>query len=126
MRANVRENTQPEIRLRAALHQRGLRFRKHLSMPVGDVRVKPDIVFTRQRVAVFVDGCFWHGCLEHGTQPRSNSAYWSAKIAGNQERDRRVTSALEHAGWTVVRRWEHESVDESVELIVAILESRVG
>jgi DNA mismatch endonuclease (patch repair protein) len=122
MRANVKENTKPEIRLRAALHRRGLRFRKHLLIRAGDVRVKPDIVFTRRRLAVFVDGCFWHGCLEHGTQPRSNSAYWSEKIARNRERDRRVTSALEDAGWIVLRRWEHEPIDESAAVITALLE----
>jgi DNA mismatch endonuclease (patch repair protein) len=123
MRANVKEDTGPEIRLRAALHRRGLRFRKHLLIRAGDVRVKPDIVFTRKQVAVFIDGCFWHGCSEHGTQPKSNAAYWSAKIAGNQERDRRVTLALEEAGWTVVRRWEHDSADDSVAVIAATLES---
>lgn len=74
--------------------------------------IRPDIVFTRRRVAVFCDGCFWHGCPEHGRRPTVHNAhYWSPKIAGNRERDARHTAALEHAGWTVLRFWEHELAD---------------
>lgn len=76
--------------------------------PTGIFRVRPDFVFRRERVAVFVDGCFWHGCPRHGTQPRGNAAFWRRKLAGNRERDRRVTRTLRRLGWRVVRIWEHE------------------
>jgi DNA mismatch endonuclease (patch repair protein) len=70
--------------------------------------VRPDFIFPRLRVAVFVDGCFWHGCPKHATQPKTNAKFWRDKIAGNKSRDRRVNSALRKRGWTVVRVWEHE------------------
>lgn len=107
MQGNRGRDSSPEARLRSALHRRGLRFRKHLHA-VDGIRCRPDVVFGRARVVVFVDGCFWHGCPDHGTQPQTNAAYWRAKIALNQARDARQTRALEDAGWTVVRVWEHE------------------
>ncbi|MCB0867348.1 MAG: DNA mismatch endonuclease Vsr [Solirubrobacterales bacterium] len=73
-----------------------------------DRLVKPDVVFTRQKVAVFVDGCFWHGCPEHGTTPKANSDYWKPKLERNMARDREVDFGLTAAGWTVVRVWEHD------------------
>ena len=74
--------------------------------------IRPDIVFPRRRIAVFIDGCFWHGCPEHGRRPDvRNSHYWTPKIAGNAERDRKHTAALETAGWTVLRFWEHEDAE---------------
>ena len=69
---------------------------------------KPDFVFRRERVALFVDGCFWHCCPKHGTMPVGNRAFWKAKLARNTERDRRVTRSLRKAGWKVLRIWEHE------------------
>jgi len=107
MRGNRRSDTRLEVRVRSELHQRGLRFRKQLLITADDVRVRADVAFPRQRIAVFLDGCFWHRCPEHGNSPRSNSGYWSTKLDRNVERDRRVIAALDVAGWTVLRIWEH-------------------
>jgi DNA mismatch endonuclease (patch repair protein) len=96
-----------------------LRFRKDYLVRAGDVRIKADIVFTRQRIVVFVDGCFWHGCPEHGHLPRSNSHYWTSKLARNAARDMRVTAALEADGWVVLRLWEHVPVDQAVSSVIA-------
>lgn len=116
-KGNRRVDTRPERRLRSALHARGLRFRKDLYVREGDVRVHIDIAFTRRRIAVFLDGCFWHGCPDHGTAPRSNSGYWGPKLAANQARDRRVDAALGEAGWLVLRAWEHEPVEEAADRV---------
>ena len=107
MRGNRRSDTKLELRVRSELHRRGLRFRKQLLITAGDVRVRADVAFPRQRLAVFLDGCFWHRCPEHGSSPRSNSDYWSTKLDRNVERDRRVLVALDAAGWSVLRIWEH-------------------
>jgi DNA mismatch endonuclease, patch repair protein len=117
MVANRRANTKPELTLRSALHRRGLRFRCELRLDLGAIRVRPDVVFTRRRVAVFVDGCYWHGCPEHGELPKANREYWSAKINGNRQRDRRVNAALLAAGWLVVRMWEHEDPEQFADAI---------
>lgn len=109
MRRNGRRDTRPEIALRAVLHRRGLRFRKDLPLRVPGRLVRPDVIFTRARLAVFVDGCFWHCCPIHGNQPRANSDYWRPKLARNVDRDRAVDSALTAAGWHVLRAWEHEA-----------------
>jgi DNA mismatch endonuclease, patch repair protein len=100
-------DTRPEKALRSLLHAMGLRFRV-CTRPVAQVRRTADIVFTKVRVAVFVDGCFWHGCPEHYRIPRTNTTYWADKITGNRTRDRQTDALLQHAGWTVVRVWEHE------------------
>jgi DNA mismatch endonuclease, patch repair protein len=121
MRANRRAETKPEQALRSDLHRRGARFRKDRLVRAGDVRVKVDIVFPRQRLAVFVDGCFWHSCPEHGHVPRSNSAYWTTKLSGNAARDRRATSALEKEGWRVLRFWEHTPSDIAAEAVLLSL-----
>lgn len=113
MRGNRRVGTQPEARLRSALHGKGLRFRKNHPIVAGEVRVRPDIVFPRSRVAVFVDGCFWHACPDHGTKPKSNTSYWAPKLARNVERDRRVDRGLTGEGWKVVRIWEHEPLSDA-------------
>jgi DNA mismatch endonuclease (patch repair protein) len=123
MQANRRTNTKPEIRLRSALHRMGFRFRKDFRVRAGDVQVKPDIVFTRRRIAVFVDGCFWHGCPEHGRAPSVNGWYWNPKLERNRQRDARVTAALEAGDWRVLRFWEHESLDDVVLAISHALES---
>jgi DNA mismatch endonuclease (patch repair protein) len=101
MRANKGRDTLPERRLRSHLHRLGLRFRKH-ARPLPALRCTADVLFPRQRVAVFVDGCFWHGCPEHGRVPRSNRAYWEPKLARNVERDRRNDRALSEAGRSCV------------------------
>ena len=96
--------------MRRLLHATGLRYRVALPVP-GLPRRTIDIAFPRRRVAVFVDGCFWHGCPTHGTDPTSNSAWWAKKILTNQQRDADTTIHLQTLGWTVVRFWEHEDPD---------------
>ena len=100
-------DTRPEKALRSLLHAMGLQFRV-CTRPVAQVRRTADVVFTKTRVAVFMDGCFWHGCPEHYRVPRTNTSYWVDKISGNQMRDRQTDALLQDAGWTVVRVWEHE------------------
>ena len=127
MQANQRRDTGPERALRSALHAAGYRYRvdARVDLPSGH-RVRPDVVFTRRHVAVFVDGCFWHGCPEHGGSPKMNAGYWGPKLAGNRERDARNTTELENAGWTVVRVWEHERVVDAVARVTAALAREVG
>lgn len=116
MVANRRVGTAPELAIRRELHRRGLRFRIDLRVG-GALRTRPDIVFTRARVAVFVDGCFWHRCPIHGTSPKAHSEYWTPKLDRNVERDRETDAALAALGWTVIRVWEHEPVDEAADRI---------
>lgn len=116
-----RSESSVEKELRSALHRRGLRFRKHFA-PLQSLRCKPDVVFTRQRIAVFVDGCFWHRCPDHGSRPKANGAWWRQKLDANVARDRRNDAALAGAGWEVVRLWTHQSLEEMVELVVAVVE----
>lgn len=123
MKANPGRDTGPEVALRSALHRAGLRFRKDFRVAVGGVRARPDIVFTRRRVAVFMDGCFWHGCPQHGEMPASNRDFWESKISGTRDRDRLQTAALEVAGWTVIRVWEHEPMADALARIVAAVAS---
>jgi DNA mismatch endonuclease (patch repair protein) len=123
MKGNRRSDTKPELVLRSALHAQGLRFRKDFLLRTSaGSRVKADIVFTRRRVAVFVDGCFWHGCPTHGHTPKANSHYWVPKLARNRERDARVTAALEADGWKVLRIWEHEEPGAAIDLVREALE----
>ena len=119
MRGNRRADTKPELALRAALFALGYRYRKDLRLDLPARRVRPDIVFTRRRVAVFIDGCFWHACPEHGSKPKSNEWYWSPKLTKNVERDRAVDDALSEAGWTVIRLWEHVPLPDAVATVVA-------
>lgn len=95
--------TAPEMRLRKALWSAGLRYRVKNRLPGH-----PDIVFNGARVAIFVDGCFWHGCPDHGTWPKTNQVFWKAKINRNMERDKEVDKKLRKEGWSVLRFWEHE------------------
>lgn len=126
MQANRRRDTSPELALRRALHQRGLRYRCDLRVDLPDgVRVRPDIVFTRRRVAVFVDGCFWHGCPIHGGSPSTNADYWSKKLARNRTRDETQTMALQSAGWHVIRIWEHDLREAGIERAAAAVADRV-
>ena len=119
MRANRRTDTKPEMALRRALHRQGFRYRKDFRIDLDGTRVRPDIAFTARRVAVFVDGCFWHVCPEHGTRPANNTWYWGPKLARNMERDRTADAALGAAGWQVVRIWEHVPLDAAVAAVVA-------
>jgi DNA mismatch endonuclease, patch repair protein len=117
MLANRRADTAPEIALRRALHARGARFRKDHAVTLTGMSVRPDIVFTRARVAVFVDGCFWHRCPQHATDPKANSDYWGPKLRANVERDRLVDRVLTAAGWTVLRIWEHEDAADAADRV---------
>ncbi len=121
MKANRRRDTKPELALRRALHARGYRYRKDMRLDLPRRRVRPDIAFTARKVAVFVDGCFWHACPDHGGQPKNNEWYWSPKLAKNVERDRAADAALTEAGWTVVRLWEHVPLDDAVATVVAVV-----
>jgi DNA mismatch endonuclease, patch repair protein len=126
MQANRSVGTRPEMRLRSALHALGLRFRNNLRLDLPELRVRPDIVFTRRRVVVFVDGCFWHSCPEHGSVPQANSGYWTAKLERNRERDLRVNGRLKREGWLVIRIWEHEDPDEAAKTVAHLIASREG
>jgi DNA mismatch endonuclease (patch repair protein) len=127
MRAIRRTNTKPEMALRSALHRQGYRFRKdhRLDLDSG-ARVRPDIAFTARRVAVFVDGCFWHACPQHGRNPSVNEWYWAPKLRRTVERDRAADAALTAAGWQVVRLWEHVPLDDALAAVIAALVAAPG
>jgi DNA mismatch endonuclease (patch repair protein) len=118
MQGNRRADTKPELALRSALHALGYRYRKDFRIDLPQRRVRPDIAFTRRKVAVFIDGCFWHACPEHGSQPKNNEWYWSPKLLRNVERDRAADDALTGAGWTVVRLWEHVPVADAIAAVI--------
>lgn len=102
-------NTSPEVMVRKALHALGLRYRLHRA----DLPGRPDIVFPRQRIAVFVDGCFWHYCPQHCVVPRNNRLWWLAKLRANRRRDQRNDEALKKLGWVAIRVWEHENYESA-------------
>lgn len=123
MRANRGRDTGPEVMLRSALHARGLRFRKSIRMDLGERRrVRPDIVFPGLRLAVFVDGCFWHGCRDHRSLPNSNASFWREKIEGTARRDTQQVNWLQEAGWAVVRVWEHDVPDPAARCISDLID----
>ena len=103
-----RRDTKLERRVRSELHRRGLRFRVDYAQLPG----RPDLAFTRVKMAAFLDGCFWHGCPIHGTLPESNADWWRAKLSRNLERDARVRAQLEERGWLVLRYWAHDDLDD--------------
>lgn len=119
MQANQRRDTRPELAVRHLLHAAGLRYRVDFA-PLGGRR-RADIVFTRRRIAVFIDGCFWHGCPAHATLPKRNSGYWLPKLRRNIERDRETDEVLRLAGWCVLRFWEHEAPEVVVESVVHVV-----
>ena len=118
MRLNRRRDTRAELALRVELHRRGLRFRVDYPLRTADRIVRPDVVFTRARLAVFIDGCFWHCCPEHGNVPRSNTDYWRPKLARNVARDQMVNVALTSAQWRVIRAWEHEDPSDIADRVI--------
>lgn len=124
MEANRRTGTTPERRLRSELHALGLRYRIDRRLDLHGRRVRPDIVFGLARVAVFVDGCFWHRCPVHSTHPKANADFWQAKFARNVARDRADDAALKAEGWTVIRVWEHDEPGVAAGRIAAALQSR--
>lgn len=124
MLGNRSRDTKPELAVRRRLHAMGLRFRVAYR-PEPALRRTADIVFTRRRLAVFIDGCYWHACPLHGTASKSNSKYWAEKLAGNVARDADTTAQLQSAGWTVLRFWEHESPSDVAEIIRRAVETRL-
>ena len=124
MQSQRARDTEPEMQLRRSLHAMGLRYRVH-QRPEPALRRQADIVFRRARVAVFVDGCFWHGCDAHGRRAhRANSWYWPEKIERNRRRDRDTDARLEEKGWRVIRVWEHEPVDVAARRVARIVARR--
>ncbi|MEU1246345.1 very short patch repair endonuclease [Micromonospora arida] len=119
MRSNRHRDTGPELRLRRALHALGHRYRVALPIVTAGRRVRPDLVYPKRKLAVFVDGCFWHRCPKHGRAPTDPTGYWAVKLQRNVNRDLAVTAALEADGWRVTRIWEHESLEEAVALVEA-------
>lgn len=127
MSRQARKDTAPEVAVRRLLHASGLRYRLHVHVPDMPRRTI-DIAFTRAKVAVFLDGCFWHGCPEHATQPKANAEWWRAKLDKNMARDRETTECLTTSGWTVLRFWEHEDpvgVAARVAAVVREVQARI-
>ena len=125
MRSNRRSDTKPEVSLRSLLHRSGLRFRKDYPIRLSGSRlVHADIAFTRLQLAVFVDGCFWHSCPEHGTIPKSNQEYWVPKLKQNVDRDMKIDQELRAGGWGVLRFWEHvDSEAATLDILSALDET---
>ncbi|MFD6170907.1 very short patch repair endonuclease [Streptomyces coeruleorubidus] len=123
MQAIRSRDTKPEQLIRRLVHARGLRYRV-AARPLPDLRRTADMVFRPVKVAVFIDGCYWHGCPEHYVPPRTNSGYWSEKVLRNVARDRDTDRLLEEAGWLVLRFWEHEPSDACADKIAAAVNRR--
>ncbi|GAB4404435.1 MAG: hypothetical protein OHK003_32360 [Anaerolineales bacterium] len=123
MKAAKPRDTAPEKALRSVLHKKGLRFRVD-EKPIKELNRKADIVFRSAKIAVFVDGCFWHGCPLHGTQSKANAEFWENKIRQNKERDEDTNKRLNKAGWKVVRVWEHEEPEKISNKIYRIVRQR--
>lgn len=127
MRANRRRDTRPELALRRELHRLGLRYRVDFPIrPAGQCLIRPDVVFPSRRIALYVDGCFWHGCPDHGTRASTNRDYWAEKIAANRARDARLTQALEEDGWAVLRFWEHDDPTASAYRVKEVVTARAA
>lgn len=125
MQANRGRDTGPEVALRSLLHRAGLRFRVDLALPF-DRRRRADIVFTRARLYVFVDGCFWHGCPDHFVMPKTREEFWRDKIEGNRARDADTDARLRALGLDVLRIWEHVSPQVAAEIVLGRYHQRVA
>jgi len=125
METQARRDTAPEIAIRSAVHKRGLRFWVD-RRPLPKLRRRADLVFPRARVAVYIDGCFWHGCPSHGTWPKANADWWRNKIKTNQLRDADTDRQLEGEGWLAIRVWEHEDPEKAARIIVRDVLKRIG
>jgi DNA mismatch endonuclease (patch repair protein) len=117
MQSTAQRDTPCEVALRRAIYHLGLRYRVHWRLP--ESRRRADIAFPRQKLAVMVDGCFWHGCPLHGTWPKANARWWRDKILANKARDRDTDMRLEAAGWKVLRFWEHEDASKAATRVAA-------
>lgn len=120
MKRTLQRDTPAELAIRKGLFHRGYRYRINAKIPGATAR--PDILFVYARLAVFVDGCFWHGCPLHATWPKRNAEWWAQKLTANWERDRRHDANLHRLGWTVFRAWEHENASSVVERIASLLQ----
>lgn len=120
MQRQRRKDTRAELEVRRRLHAAGVRFRVDVKLE-SDLRTRADLAWRGRKLAVFIDGCFWHGCPLHSTQPKANSHWWRAKIASNVDRDRRADETLTDRGWRVLRFWEHEDPETVVAAIRAAL-----
>ncbi len=124
MVANRRRDTAPEMAIRRLVHAAGLRYRVD-AKPLPSLNRRADLVFSRVKVAVFIDGCYWHGCPEHGTVARTNAEYWNEKIGGNCKRDADTDQRLSEAGWVPVRVWEHEDPAHAAgRIVLTVREAR--
>ncbi|BBZ26708.1 very short patch repair endonuclease [Mycolicibacterium madagascariense] len=123
MQSNKSRDTKPELALRSAVHARGLRYRVS-AKPLAGVRRTADLVFTRAQVAVFLDGCFWHGCPEHHTVAAANATFWAEKVENNRARDRNTDERLAAAGWVSIRIWEHEDPQEAAARVEEVVRAR--
>lgn len=123
MRSTRQRDTNAEVALRRVLYAMGLRYRLHRSIIPG-VRRRPDIVFPAAKVAVFVDGCFWHSCPVHGTLPKANASWWAAKLRANALRDADTDRRLQEVGWHVVRVWEHEAPAAAAVRVASAIDKR--
>jgi DNA mismatch endonuclease (patch repair protein) len=123
MKAQARSDTKPEVALRSALSKHGLRYRKNVK-PIKGLRREVDVHFGVAKVAIFVDGCFWHGCPEHSRPTKSNTKWWADKIARNRERDAETTDRLEEEGYEVIRVWEHEQPEVAAKQIAEVVKQR--
>ncbi|RJK92518.1 DNA mismatch endonuclease Vsr [Vallicoccus soli] len=122
-RRQKRRDTAPELALRRLLHRRGLRYLVD-ARPLPELRRRADLVFPAARIAVFVDGCFWHRCPEHGTEPRHNAEWWKDKLARNVTRDRETDRSLLDAGWLPLRFWEHQPSADAADVVAAAWAAR--
>ena len=123
MQSNKSRDTKPELALRSAVHALGLRYRVG-TKPLAGVRRTADLVFPTVRVAVFLDGCFWHGCPQHHTVATANAKFWADKVSGNRTRDRDTDARLEAAGWVSVRVWEHEDPADAALRVESVVRAR--
>lgn len=125
MQRQAGRDTKPELALRRELWRRGLRYRVDLA-PISGLPRRADMVFSRARVAVYVDGCYWHSCPDHATVPKANRDWWVAKLEANVKRDRDTDARLRWAGWEVVRVWEHETIVDAADRIESVARERPG
>jgi DNA mismatch endonuclease (patch repair protein) len=123
MQSNKSRDTKPELALRSAVHALGLRYRVG-AKPLAGLRRTADLVFPTVKVAVFLDGCFWHGCPEHHTVAAANAKFWADKVSGNRTRDRDTDARLEAAGWVSVRVWEHEDPADAARRVESVVRAR--
>lgn len=123
MQSNKGRDTKPELALRSAVHALGLRYRVD-ARPLKELRRTADLVFPRAKVAVFLDGCFWHGCPQHHTVSATNATFWADKVKNNTARDRDTDRRLEESGWAVVRVWEHDDPADAARRVQAVVSAR--